>query len=323
MMLTVARFRSPRRTHMSKPLGGVLAVLQVPFDDGFDVDRGALAAEIEWVYEQGADGLVVGMVSEVLRLSAEERERLSQWVCEASEGRGAIVVSVGAESDVVAQRHAKAAAEHGAQAIMAIPPITSRPGVDELFHYYDGLARSAGLPVVVQDASAYVGSPSSMALYRALWAEWGGRMMFKPESAPVGPTVSGLRDMSHGEAKVFEGSGGLHLIDTYRRGVAGTMPSADLCWAVKAMWGALEAGDDARAYIIAGQVALVVALQTSLDAYVATEKHLLVRQGVIPSARMRGPVDFLVDEETASELDRLLENVRAAVAGDTALRSRT
>ena len=113
-------------------------------------------------------------------------------------------------------------------------------------------------------------------------------MMFKPESAPVGPTVSGLRDMSHGEAKVFEGSGGLHLIDTYRRGVAGTMPSADLCCAAgRGDVGGARASDDARAYVIAGQVALVVALQTSLDAYVATEKHLLVRQGVIPSARMR------------------------------------
>ena len=111
------------------------------------------------MYEQGADGLVVGMVSEVLRLSAEERERLSQWVCEASEGRGAIVVSVGAESDVLAQRHAKAAAEHGAQAIMAIPPITSRPGVDELFHYYDGLARSAGLPVGSRTLVPTLGRP--------------------------------------------------------------------------------------------------------------------------------------------------------------------
>jgi 4-hydroxy-tetrahydrodipicolinate synthase len=39
---------------------------------------------------------------------------------------------------------------------------------------------------------------------------------------------------------------------------------------------------------------------------VAIEKHLLWRQGVLESTRVRGPSGYVLDDETREEIDRLL-----------------
>jgi 4-hydroxy-tetrahydrodipicolinate synthase len=113
---------------------------------------------------------------------------------------------------------------------------------------------------------------------------------------------------------VFEGSGGIALVDSYRRGITGTMPGAEVCWAIVALWQALGDGDQKRVDAINGPLSALISLQTSLDAFIAVEKHLLVRQGVFTSARVRGPVGYRLDPETTAEVDRLYALLRDAVA---------
>ena len=170
-------------------------------------------------------------------------------------------------------------------------------------------------PLIVQDASGYVGRPLSIALQARLHGELGDRVMFKPEAPPVGPRLTRLLAATGGRARVFEGTGGLFLVDSFRRGAVGTMPASDVVWALSALWGALRGGDFARAYRIAGPLAQLVSLQTSLDSFVAVEKHLLVRQGVLPSDRMRGPVAGVLDAQGRDEVDRLADLLREAVDG--------
>lgn len=296
-----------------KPLAGVLPVFQTPFDQDSRVDRASLIGQLSWLFDEGADGIVFAMVSEVLRLSSEEREEVTALACEAAANRGAAVISVGAESIAVAQRYARHAEFCGADAVMATPPALHRIGEDALLRYFLDIANAVSLPLIVQDASGYVGAPISIALQGRLWAELGDRVLFKPEAPPIGPRLTQLLQSTRGQAKVFEGTGGLYLIDSFRRGVVGTMPAGDLVWALVALWRALNAGDFARAYRIAGPLALLVSLQTSLDSYVAIEKYLLVRQAVLPSDAMRGPTGHELDALARDEVDRLFELLREAV----------
>lgn len=57
------------------PLAGVLPVLQMPYHADASVDEAVLEQEVDWLLEQGVDGVTVAMVSEVLRLSDADRER--------------------------------------------------------------------------------------------------------------------------------------------------------------------------------------------------------------------------------------------------------
>jgi dihydrodipicolinate synthase/N-acetylneuraminate lyase len=299
---------------MSAALGGVLAVFQTPFTaDGGTIDRSAMETQFDWLFANGADGVVFGMVSEVLRLSSEERDDVARLACKLAGGRGHCVISVGAESTVVAVRHAKHAAACGATAVMATPPALFPASDEQLFGYFGAIVEAVEVPLVVQDASGYVGTSLSISLQSRLHAQYGDRVMFKPEAPPIGPRVTALLDATGGKARIFEGTGGLYLIDSFRRGAVGTMPAGETVWAQAALWRALCDGDFDRAYRIAGPLALLVSQQTSLDLFVAVEKRLLVQQGVFPSDAMRGPTGEPVDAQMAEELNRLIELLRRAV----------
>jgi 2-keto-3-deoxy-L-arabinonate dehydratase len=66
---------------IDQPLHGVLPVLQTPFTADLQIDRATLKREIDWAFELGGDGVVVAMVSEILRLGNQQRRELAALLC--------------------------------------------------------------------------------------------------------------------------------------------------------------------------------------------------------------------------------------------------
>src|ERR1019366_3896684 len=247
---------------MVKRLHGVLPIVHTPFTDANEIDVATLKREIDWAYAQGADGLGTGMVSELLRLTYDERIALTYHIAEMSGGRGAVFAGVGAESTKQALVFAKAAEKAGCAAVMAVPPVTTGLPDDQLVDYFRGIAEGIALPVIVQDASGYVGKAIPIRVYVQLLERYGEeKIVFKPETAPIGPHLSALRDATGGRARIFEGSGGILLVDSYRRGIAGTMPGMELLDGILALWKALQRGDDATVYRIYHPICAILALQ--------------------------------------------------------------
>jgi 4-hydroxy-tetrahydrodipicolinate synthase len=306
---------------MTRALRGVHPVLSTPFTAAGDVDETALAAEVRWLVGHGVAGVTVAMVSEVLRLGTDERRWLTEALRALVPPGVGLVVSVGAESTKVACALACHAAAAGATAVMAIPPVAVAADDAELFGYFAALLDATHLPVVVQDASAYVGRPMPVELHVRLLEAYGEeRVHFKPEAEPLGPRLSALRDATGGRARVFEGSGGVALVDSHHRGVVGTMPGPEVPWALVPLWAALERGDDETAYRISAALAPLLAVQRSLDSYVAVEKFLLREQGVFTSTHVRGPVAYRLDPETEREVVRLMARLRSVVEACTCAR---
>ncbi|MDE0810662.1 MAG: dihydrodipicolinate synthase family protein [Alphaproteobacteria bacterium] len=288
-------------------LAGVLPVLQLPFHADESIDWDTLSREIDWAYANGAHGVVAAMVTEVLRLTDAERDELAQRLVKFNAGRGPVVMSVGDESTVQAVRHVRTATAAGVDALMAIPPAASRALLSEKIRYYEAIIAATHLPVIVQDASGYVGEPLPVEAQAELYQRFGDRVLFKPEAQPLGPNLSRLRDEGGAGLRVFEGSGGIALLDSYRRGIYGTMPGTEIVWAIRAEWDALEAGDFQRATELQGIIAPLIFLQQGLDGFLSVEKALLHRQGVFPNRIVRGPVGFTLDPETEREAFRLFD----------------
>lgn len=288
---------------------GILPILHTPFDVNDEIDRESLEREIDWAFEQGCNGVCSAMVSEILRLTTEERVRLNRLIVEMTAGRGHVVASVGAESAKQAIYFAKEAVEAGCSAVMAIPPIATALPLSALHDYFSTLADAVPVPLIVQDASSYVGTSIPTEFYVRLLNQYGPqKILFKPEGAPIGPNISDLRDASDGRACMFDGSGGILLIDAFRRGVMGTMPGIDLLDGIAALWHALKNGDDETAYRIYFPICALVALQlqAGLDGFLAIEKYILVKRGLFATDRRREPNAWSLDPETQSEIDRLL-----------------
>ena len=301
---------------MLRKLQGVLAIAHTPFTEADEIDAAALKRAVDWSFAVGADGVGTGMVSETMKLTSDERLALAAMLVEFVAGRGPVFAAVGAESTKQSLAFAVAAEKAGCDAVMAVPPLTARLSETQLVDHFRALADGIGLPVIVQDASGYVGQSIPIPACVKLLERYGPeKILFKPEAAPNGPTLSALRDATGGRAALFEGSGGIFLIDSYRRGIAGTMPGMDLLDGIVAIWRALRHGDEAVAYRVYFPVCALVALQlqAGLDGFLAVEKHLMTRRGLFPSARRRKPYGWELDAETAAEVDRLFGLLQATL----------
>ena len=295
---------------MPHEVAGVLPVIHTPMIDGDEIDHESLRKEVDWAFEVGADGVVAAMVTEILRLTHDERVRLADELVELTADRGAVIFSVGSESIAQSRQLARRAQQSGCHAVMAIPPISTSLPEDQLWRYFCEIAECVDVPLIVQDASSYVGGALAIDLFMKLLDRFGAdKILFKPEAAPIGPTLSLLRDQSGGRAKIFDGSGGLLLVDAYRRGITGTIPGTDLLDGIVALWRALKSGDDEAAYRVYFPICAIVnlQLQAGLDGFLAIEKYLMVKRGIFANDSRRQPYSWELDQETRAEVDRLFE----------------
>ncbi len=296
---------------MSPPttVQGVLPVLHLTYNADGTISDSDLAAGIEWTFANEADGCCLAMVTDLFRLTFAERIALNHRVMECVAGRGPVVVSVGAESSAQAVLYAREAESAGASAVMVIPPLTSAPGEDATESYFRSIVEATALPLIIQDASGYVGRPLSLPMQLRLFAQYGAdKILFKPETNPIGPTVSRLIQETGGTARIFEGSGGLHLVETYRRGLTGVMPGSDLIDGIVALWRALRRGDEANIYRLYLPIAGLITLQAQagIDGFMTIERYILKQRGVFSSAASRPPISFEPDAIHRMEVDRLL-----------------
>jgi 4-hydroxy-tetrahydrodipicolinate synthase len=297
-------------------LHGVLPVVQTPFTEGDSIDVPSLHRQIDWAFETGADGIVVALASEILRLSDERRKELAKLVCLHVAQRGYTVIGVGAESTAMAIEFAQHAENLGATAVMAIPPVATQLSSAATRNYFAAITNSISIPLIVQDASSYVGAAIDLDVYGSLLDEFGAdRILFKPEASPLGPNLSRLRDATNGQAKIFEGSGGMNLVDCYRRGIVGTIPGMDLLDGIIELWRALEAHDEERIYEISLPLGAIVALQlqAGLDGFLAIEKYLLTKREILDHPTQIQPVSWQLDHETEQEVDRLFDRLQLAL----------
>jgi len=297
-----------------KQLAGVFNVISTPLDNNDQIDQQTLKKEIDWLIKCGSNGTVLAMVSEVLRFSDAERRQQWRLSLEYLSDRIPLVVSVGAESSAIAVALAKDAEKDGATAVMATPPSAFIATADEVKNYYQRIIEAVDITVIVQDASNYLGAPIELETYVELIDKYGQeRVQFKPEAKPVKERLKQLNEISNNRARVFEGQGGIDLLDTHPLGVKGTMPGAEVPWAIVALWNALERKDLVTAKAIHAPLAKLISFQTTLDAYVAVEKYLLVKQGIFSNTNQRSPVGFKLDQETKGKIDLAFNELVSAV----------
>ena len=289
---------------------GVYSVVQTPLDENDNIDQAIFKREIDWLIECGVKGLVLAMVSEVMRFSADERRLQWQSALKIINKRVPLIVSVGAESTAIAISLAKSAQADGATALMATPPAIFPATSDEIYTYYSEIIEVVKIPLIVQDASNYMGQPLDLELYGNLIEKYGTeRVQFKPEAKPVKERAAALQEIAHGQARIFEGQSGIDLLDTHPLGLVGTMPGGEIPWAIIKLWNALESNDLELAKSIHNLVSQLVAFQQNIDGYVAVEKYLLVKQGIFESVRQRGPVRTILSSEVKIEIDQIFEKL--------------
>jgi 4-hydroxy-tetrahydrodipicolinate synthase len=266
-------------------------MLVTPFREDGALDEQSLVRLVEHVLASGADGIAVGgLASEAHALSGRERRRVVEVVASRARGRVPVLVTASAESTPLAVDLARHAEQHGATAVMLAPPSVTRAGASGLARHYAAVAEAVRLPLMIQDAPAYIGKELGIEFIARLAREHPTIRYVKTEAVPAGAIVAELRAQLGEAIGLFSGAGGLYVLDTLRAGSAGTIPGCDVPELLVAVFRAYAEGHVARSEALFRRILpLLVYQMQALDICIASQKCILAHRGIIARPDLRSP----------------------------------
>lgn len=294
----------------SSPFRGVFAIPPTPFKEDGSIDEVGLQRCVDFCVEAGAGGVVASVnASEAIALTDEERLRATEIVIGQAARRVPVIIGVSGVSTASSALFASHAARAGADAVMAMPPYVRHPPASEIFDFYAAVAAAAdGLPVWIQDYQAPVGTPMSTQLMAKMLREIPGVDYVKEESTYAPQVMSAVTAEAGDAVKgMMGGMAGRYLLEEFQRGACGTMPACEVTDVHVQVWNALDAGDEAEGRRL--HTALLPLLNYEAMYSFTIYKEVLVRRGVIASARTRVPGAGHLDARNHRELDRILEEL--------------
>lgn len=233
-------------TFEPEKLHGIHAILYAFFDGDEKLDRAAMKRQTETCIAQGVHGLAaLGLATEVSKLTGNERRTVMDWLAEDNAGRLPLAFTIFGTSvaeQIEQLRHAERA---GADWVILQPPPVGSFGAREYIDFFGRVADATALPVAIQNAPAFLGRGLTGPDLAALRNAHPNVRVLKAEGSAV--EVKALMDAVGGDVPVFNGRGGLELLDGLRAGCAGYILAPDLIdYAVRA-YNAFRADEESRA----------------------------------------------------------------------------
>jgi 4-hydroxy-tetrahydrodipicolinate synthase len=128
---------------------GSIPALVTPFSDQC-VDEDSLSAFVDWQIEQGSNGLVpCGTTGEVATLNADEHRKVIATVVRVANGRVPVIAGTGTYNTQASIERTRAAADLGADAVLAVVPYYNKPSQAGLAAHFTAIADASPVPVVV------------------------------------------------------------------------------------------------------------------------------------------------------------------------------
>ncbi len=136
---------------------GIYVAIPTPFKNG-KVDEKALKEHIEFLIENGVDGIVpCGTTGESATLSYEEHEKVIALTIEQCRGRVKVIAGTGSNSTSEAIRLTKFAEEVKADGALLITPYYNKPNQEGLYLHFKAVAEAVSIPIVLYNVPGRTG----------------------------------------------------------------------------------------------------------------------------------------------------------------------
>ena len=279
---------------------GVYPVAFALFGSDGGLNRAAVRTQVQAMLRHRVHGItVLGLASEVHRLSTVERQCLMEWVIEDAAGQVPVAVTI-AEPSIEAQIDfaGRAKAAGAAWLILQPPPVKAVPEA-ALIRFFGAVAERVDLPVAIQNAPEYLGVGLSAAGIAALNRAHPNVAMVKVEATAT--AVQCLFAETEGRMDIFNGRAGIDMVESLRAGAVGFVPGGESYDVLTAIYNDLTApdGNPARgAALYREMLPLLSFLMESIDHFLLYGKHLLaLRLGAegdcfLPRAPHAEPLPF-------------------------------
>ena len=140
---------------MNEKFHGVFPALLTPFTEQGKVNDKAIADLVAFNVAKGVDGFYVGgSTGEGLLLTVDERKQLFAAAAKANAGRTTMIAHVGTICTEHAIELARCAQDLGYDAISAVAPYYYSFGYDAVKGYYNDIADSVDLPMILYNFPA-------------------------------------------------------------------------------------------------------------------------------------------------------------------------
>ena len=256
---------------------GVYPVAFALFGANGALDRAAVRRQVQAMLSHRVHGItVLGLASEVHRLSATERQCLMEWVIEDAAGQVPVAVTI-AEPSVEAQVAfaAQAKAAGAAWLILQPPPVKAVPEA-ALTRFFGAVADRALLPLAIQNAPEYLGVGLSAKGISTLNHAHPNVAMVKVEASAAG--VHRLHTETEGRMDIFNGRAGNDMVESIRAGAVGFVPGGESYDVLTAIFNDLTLPEGSRERGEARYrdiLPLLSFLMESVDHFLLYGKHLL------------------------------------------------
>jgi 2-keto-3-deoxy-L-arabinonate dehydratase len=205
---------------------GIYPMLYAFFTADGRLDREATRRQVGAFVRNGAHGMaVLGLGTEVGKLSDAERRQLVEWVAEDLAGKLPLVVTVNAPTVDAQVEFAGFAKSQGAAWVILQPPPDRNVGDEFLVRFFGAVADRVDLPVAIQNAPEYIGVGLTAEGIETLARNHANFRILKGEGPAL--VIRRVIEQTGGRVTVFNGRGGLELTDNLRAGCAGMIPATD------------------------------------------------------------------------------------------------
>jgi 2-keto-3-deoxy-L-arabinonate dehydratase len=205
---------------------GVYPVAFALFGEDGNLHRESVRKQVEAMVRHNVHGIaVLGLASEVNKLSLRERHQLMEWVIEDAAGRVPVSVTI-AEANIAEQiAFAHAAKAAGASWLILQPPPVRGIHESALIRFFGAVAEKSDLQLAIQNAPEYLGIGLSNEGVAALNRLHPNVSIIKMEATSL--AIDRLQQVVGGNVDIFNGRAGIDMLEVLRAGAVGFIPGGE------------------------------------------------------------------------------------------------
>lgn len=272
-----------------KALEGVVPVIPTPFKENEEIDEDALRNLVDFACSCGIQAACLpAYASEFYKLTDEERLRVVRIAVDHAAGRIKIIAQSNHPSLKSAIRLAQENVKSGADIIsVAVPRIFGLPE-NSLMEYLSEFVQSvADTPVLIQDFNPG-GASIGAAFIKRLHDAHPNFKYVKLEEPLCAPKFEEIIKVTEGKVGLFEGWGGLYMLELVPVGIAGVMPGLAVADVLQKVFLLRRSAETSKAFSLFEKVMpqIFFSLQ-NMELFHYAEKELLMARGILKNSISR------------------------------------
>jgi 4-hydroxy-tetrahydrodipicolinate synthase len=291
-------------------LCGVVPIIPTPFTEDEEIDEKALRSLIDFAISGGIKAVCLpAYASEFYKLTDDEKLQVVRIAVNQAAGQLKIVAQSNHPSLKVAIKLAQANVAAGANVIsLAVPRIFSLPENSLKAYLSDFLQAIPTTPVLIQDFNPG-GSSISVSFIKDLMDENPNFKYLKLEEPLCAPKFEQIIHATDDKIGLFEGWGGLYMLELVPIGIRGVMPGLAVADILQKVFTLRSSGEDAQAFELFERVMpqIFFSLQ-NMELFHYAEKELLIARGVLSNSIARKAA-YLPDESSISYIRELNQRI--------------